>query len=476
MKRFFLALFAAISFSLLGGLFSSSSVNAASPFDNIIREEANVTSPPYIIRSSNGNQTYSFDRYEDIILYFFEYDRFFEDRSLCGSNWEARQSNYEDFLDLLATGNPSFTTIGRGSGSSIYISLYVYENSNVDDIVFNWRENPAGTTRSLQFVNSSGPTPYKWVHVELGDNGQLQNCSNPISTTATISPVVARLSDPEVSTFSSSTNTQILYLQGIDIEYPEDYEGIEIRVGPEPELKNLQPHFNFHINKNGKITWQYLKNISPFLTGIFFTNIDKMNENWDGLAPEGTIHQNISNPAGWLDEEWILPGEGYYQFNISHSQQLDNPPWTDQNFHIQQTFLQFYWDGESEVNGTNIGCSGSELCNPFKSEHSDTWNIFNSLDNINTFGLTAFITAPLNFIGTLPDKVNTCEPIEFAWLNDTITLTCMRDRYQEWSPTVFAIWQTVVSAVVAFGVSYALFRNIKDMNSPDKDGIEVAKL
>lgn len=267
------------------------------------------------------------------------------------------------------------------------------------------------------------------------------------------------------------------FLTTFNVNYPEDYAGATIPDSwtPPEEPDRLRPDYSWSVSTTGELRVTYLKNLSPFLTGYSTLVLDKMTNDWESVD-ERIGEPVIANPAGWMDETTQVPEAGYYMFNVSHNQQLDSPPWpADANKFVDQVWVQFYWDGKTAVSGTTVGSKAGEIVNDLRDSEDPLNKALNSLQ-INTFGLTNVILMPINFISTLPNFVNNCSPISLPIMGQNVSLECMRDRYQAWSPTVWAIWQTVVTAVVAFGLSFNLFRIVKNINTPHNDGIEMAKL
>lgn len=263
-----------------------------------------------------------------------------------------------------------------------------------------------------------------------------------------------------------------------NISYPDGYEGVEFPASVAPNNDSIKPVYQWSGNKEGLLNIQYMKNIEPFLSGSSAIVINKMGTNWQGLGAE--VHNQWYSPAGWLNENIQLPEAGYYMIRIDHNQSLQTPPWKVPLPHIEQVWIQIRWDGENIIPmGNNLGdCSG--ICNSEKNNtkaDNQWWKLFNSLDAINTHGLQRFFLAPVTFFQTLPSKMNSCTPITIPFIQGkSFQLECLKDRYWEWSPVVMTIYTTVINALVAYAVATRVFSLIKDMSTPQKDGIEVAKL
>lgn len=277
---------------------------------------------------------------------------------------------------------------------------------------------------------------------------------------------------------SDEENNLKLLLSTYPAVYPPGYEGPEIpdTYTPPGDKEQLSPDYSWSVSKDGKLKVKYLGNLPHFLTGISYLKVDKMNSDWDGVDHNIDI-LNIT-PGGWLDETVELDGAGYYMFDVSHNQQLDSPPWEENaadKYYIKQRWVQIMWDGKTAINGSTVGCTNS-ICNDFKDDSNPTWRIMNALDGLNTYGLQAFLLAPINFFQTLPAKVETCSPITFPLMGRTISLQCLKPMYYNWSPLVMNVYTVLFNATIAYWVAFNIFRHVKNINSPHKDQIEVAKL
>lgn len=281
----------------------------------------------------------------------------------------------------------------------------------------------------------------------------------------------------EYSIASDDTTTSQVrpFFSTYPIEYPDDYEGQLIPSNTEPvEPDFLKPDYSWQVKTNGELTISYLKNLPHFLTGTSTFNIDKMNDNWDGI--DSSVDVLEATPAGWASVTTELPGIGYYMFRVNHNQQLDVPPWpVDNNYRIEEMLVQFYWDGTSFIQGDTVGCDGGQLCNNDRKPR-DSW-----LSGIKfpTYGLQEVVLAPLNFWAGLPSATANCQAItlNMPYLNRNISLPCLTTTvYQPNFNSLLVIWQTIMTGLVAYWVSIRIFSTIKNVDSPNNDRIEVAQL
>lgn len=277
-----------------------------------------------------------------------------------------------------------------------------------------------------------------------------------------------------ISTANGLTKNFLTYVNEQNYNYPPGYEGQPIPDTWSPP-QDLTPEYKGTVSESGLLKVQYLKNLSPFLTGTTYTNIDQMNTNWNGL--DSQVGQWVSQPAGLMQEEIQLSGAGYYMLNISHDQQLHSPPWPEShNYTIEQVWIQFYWDGKSFTDFTNIGCSG-QICNDFTDDVDPTYKVFSSL-GIPLFGLQQVILKPLNFLSEVSNETQNCTPLNLPlpFIDENISLPCMTPIYQNNFGNILLIYQTILTGLFAYYVGLNTFRGIKDLSNPRDDSIEVAKL
>ncbi len=92
-------------------------------------------------------------------------------------------------------------------------------------------------------------------------------------------------------------------------------------------------------------------------------------------------------------------------------------------------------------------------------------------------GLTAVISAPLNFISNLS---NTCSPINLTlpyFKNNTqVTLPCISSLLQSKVPTVKSLLVIVINGFIVYRILIELFYIVKSARNPEDDRIEVLDL
>lgn len=266
----------------------------------------------------------------------------------------------------------------------------------------------------------------------------------------------------------------LLQVAPADINYPEDYEGLPIK-NDFTEPQTLAPEYSWSVDTNGKLTIKYLKNINPFLTGISTLKVDKTGDNWVGI--DSNIAIEAYNPAGWAEWSVDLPDHGYYRFDISHNQQLDNPPWENaSSYRIGQVWVEIWWNGQAIAGGTS-GCVDSSICNDFKDTTSKYERQASSIFSLDT-GLSSILLIPIDFVTGLPGRVGNCTPITLQLIGQNITWPCLSTIFynQSWFATIWTIWQTIVTAAVAYWVAVASLGTIQSLVKPHDDRIEVTQL
>ena len=150
------------------------------------------------------------------------------------------------------------------------------------------------------------------------------------------------------------------------------------------------------------------------------------------------------------------------------------------NYDVKLKVVALKIDGTTysgTTQGSECGAAGG-FCDGFAGANGTNpiLKAFQTLTNIQTFGLQAFLLAPINFVASLPSMANTCSPISFPLFGSNIQLQCLKPLYYSWSSTVMTIYTTLINAVVVYAVATKIFETIRNVSAPDKDRIEVVKL
>jgi hypothetical protein len=204
-----------------------------------------------------------------------------------------------------------------------------------------------------------------------------------------------------------------------------------------------------------------------------------------GCNPETTTCEPLyfldgnSAPNGTVTA--VLPENGTYIVSAIFQDMNGIPFEDDPPKDYQQTNRLFVVDGSTfSFNTDNDTCDANGVCT---TNQPDTGNpivkLLNSL-TIDSYGLQSIINAPLGFLASLPGISNeTCQPIQMTlpFLNGNISYPCLTTSvYQPHFPALLTIWQTIMTALVAYWIGIKLFATVKNVNSPDNDRIEVVDL
>lgn len=102
----------------------------------------------------------------------------------------------------------------------------------------------------------------------------------------------------------------------------------------------------------------------------------------------------------------------------------------------------------------------------------------NFFDDFTTddFGLSDIITVPLETIKSITSK--TCNPLilPLPFVNENLTLPCIRTIFEENFSSILTIYQTVTFGLIAYYVIVRIFNLVKDFKNPEHDEIEVMDL
>lgn len=418
-----------------------------------------------------SSDTYAASIYDNV---YNTVDSVYLEQSPCpvldiGLSW-SESVEEESFWDAVDNGSWGVSQVYNSSPRYNQVAVY-WVPSGQGEVIF--QETYPGTPEVLFKKHGGG-------NIHWGIINQDSNC-DPVFSYIGVQPSVTVSTH---DTYYPNSGWANYFVSNAVINYPLDYEGEPIpdRANGQTEPDQfLYPTYEYTI-LNGKLRIKHRNNLPHFLTGMNTIVIEKWDFNWETGTNE-IIETVIADPAGWTDETIDLStsGAGYYTFRITHSQQLDSPPWeanANELYYIAPIFIRVNWDGSSNISGTTAGCEG-EICGDKKDGDTGSnpiYEMFKSLSNIELHGLTQFILAPINFIVTLPSQVSQCSGITYPLFGTTQTLPCLRTMYSSTYPVIYNLWQTIVNGVVIGLISLNLFRIVKNINTPTHDGIEVARL
>jgi len=92
------------------------------------------------------------------------------------------------------------------------------------------------------------------------------------------------------------------------------------------------------------------------------------------------------------------------------------------------------------------------------------------------FGLQEIFLIPINFIATLPSKVDACAPIELPLLDTNYEMDCLLPYYQLQFGGIVTIYQTIFTGLTTYFIAQKVLSRIKSTTNPKDDSIEVVQL
>lgn len=109
-------------------------------------------------------------------------------------------------------------------------------------------------------------------------------------------------------------------------------------------------------------------------------------------------------------------------------------------------------------------------------ESINTASDFFSSFTTDTHGLTGIVTAPLSAIESLTSA--TCSPltIPLPYINQNLTLPCMRTIYENNFGSFMTIYDAVTLGIISYWILVRIFSLVKDFKNPEHDEIEVVDL
>lgn len=435
MKRFFFLCCAVLSVVLFSQF--SANVNAASPWDSTVNPTESL-----LMRFSDGSGTV------DITSNWLE-----TLNTMCSSEI------YDSFIsagDAFPDGRIAILQMTPSSPSNYRAVAVVWSENDPLPTV----ENQGPPTWSDYVFWMSGPSnSVKYVLLGPNNTESAMACSPAIQSSSGFM-------------IAGDTGAEIYqpYFSQFDVEYPPDYEGTNIPSSIADET-GFVPQYSWTVDTEGVLRAPFLKNNATPLSGYGNYRLFEADSSW---TPGTMLDQKVERPFDTYSYEYdALPGEGYYSLVITY-EEGDWQVAPDGFDYVETVVFRIYWDGHSFIQGGNSeGCTDN-ICNNLEQENP----IIRALRSINieTHGLQAFLLAPINFLSSLPQYVDNCAPISIPIIGTTQTFQCLSPVYEAWSPAVNAIWHTVLIAITGYWLGVRLFKLVKDINTPQKDGIELGHL
>lgn len=288
-----------------------------------------------------------------------------------------------------------------------------------------------------------------------------------------------------------------LFVYTDHLNLPIGYDGPAIPSGTDDDREVIKPDFKYIVNDKSLSLTDYNQKLPDFTPDEGYR--------FNGYEVEWSLFKcdvSDNSPSTCLNPELsnhqILPQSTTYQYDVDeyHMYMIEAqylvqqcyrypsyPATPDYCFYVDlntefddyrflPTSVSLNIDGSVIIGDTKQNdCDESGYCQPKKG--NDLYEYFNGREN---FGLTAILLAPILFYQQLPSLAESCAPINFSWFGRPVSLPCIGNSMQIWSPTLFGIYQAVVNAFVAYYVALGIFRTIKTVNDPKEDRIEVTTL
>lgn len=369
-------------------------------------------------------------------------------------------------------------TLNRGGDWLIVNDTYTsdYGNRQTVEITFNDADTYIEWNPELASVPTMGP----WRGLTTIKIEMLPNCNDYKITDVVGGGLVAQSYDPF---------TRKVFLANVkNMNYPADYNGGEIPAEIDEEKPTIRPEFSYMVTDKDIQARDHKKDLPEFEPDEGYT--------FNGYEVEWSLFKNselIDHQILLQEKEYKYKVKDYGDYKLEARYLVQQcyryagyPETPDYCFYVDlgtefkdidftSTAVNLKIDGSSSSGNTLLlECDVAGVCSPPKKTPASLF--FNGLDNLNTFGLTQFFTAPITFLATLPAKAENCSPISFPLLGRTIEIECLKPRYYQWSATVMNIYTTLLVAGTGYLIAFNVFRHIKDVNTPDKDKIEVARL
>lgn len=123
-----------------------------------------------------------------------------------------------------------------------------------------------------------------------------------------------------------------------------------------------------------------------------------------------------------------------------------------------------------------LGDLNNNITNDNVDDASSSANDFFTGFESDDYGLTAIVTAPLNFIKSITSS--TCTPLGFPlpFVDKRAELPCMNAIYKEHFGSFLTLYQTITFGIVAYWVCVNTLATIRGFKDPNSDRIEVLDL
>lgn len=383
---------------------------------------------------------------------------------------------YKTSLENAIEGDGRWGVTYMNGGSYSEVTVYWTEDNS---LYLDW-DTSAGSIVYARGVNIKTATLYVADYI---------SCTTPY--------VGISESDTAVSDASGQWKNLFINVDEENLNIPAGYEGVLPRISLNDNRKVIKPDFKYTVQDKAISATDYNLKLPDFTPddGYVFSGYTVEWSLFSCDINEATP-STCNNPS--LKDHQILPQSSAYSYSVDqyHWYQIEAqylveqcyryPSYPDtpdycfyvdlntefEDYRFLPTSVNLNVDGGTIIGDTKLNdCDESGFCQPKKQKE-----LYDYFADREDFGLTAVLISPLLFYQQLPSMAETCNPISFPLFGQTISLECLKPRYQAWSPLVLGIWTAVINAVVLYAVALGLFRTINQVNDPQDDRIEVQKL
>lgn len=231
----------------------------------------------------------------------------------------------------------------------------------------------------------------------------------------------------------------------------------------------------FNLFEEKLITFQFIMNNNPLSCNVEMVNTSRMKYSCSGqgggnfiiaLSTPSYAH-NVTYEIGYSKKINVTCDSSNGDIIINdknNTQQIIN----NQNQNQQQTNEKLD-NINSGLNDLNSNLTNSNV------DTGSAGSFFQNFEN-NDHGLSAVITAPLNFIKNLANATCSNLQSEIPLLNTTISLPCMSSKIKNKFPELVTILHTIMYGLVAYYIALDIYRMVKGFKDPQSDKIEVVEL
>lgn len=476
---------AVLSFAVLSNILLTTTTNAASEYDNQFSHTGTLN-PTVVAGVCEGYE-------HDFALDWFTRTTGEFNTPFYAADNPEHQAQKDKLYQAVTSGN-GYYAVGGTNGGQFFITYSTDQNARLEPIYLNgnymWKFASTNNTNNVSSVTVQSRASI----FGAGTIGNTNNCEhwaigqqNAYNTNAV---------------YNVWLGNQDMLLNTFPTIYPENYGGVVIPDEIDqntPEKPDLSPKFVYTVTDKD-ISAKDEKHDMPTYTpdeGYFFQGysikwyLHKCTNGFNDtirMCNDSTIVNTKTLPIGEQYKYSVTDYSDYIleaEYLATECFRYAGYPATPDNCYLLQLNNVF---PDYEFHSTNVhllidgktlsGNTATDDCNVagYCQTPDDGLGMFRALDNIATYGLQEFFIAPINFYATLASKVDNCTPITVPFLESSFQMTCMKQNYYNWSPTIMLLYTTIMTATTGYLIAFNIFRTIKNINTPDHDGIEVAKL